>query len=285
MSECSVDSLQLLPVERWIELEKLFEADWPRGIAGAIGLKTHKELNDLGLDYGFKVYCPYGDPSNGMVALNPKSKLNEIIIQCPKNDTNRLKEALIMTKIIDWKTVILVPYAPSNIGVCINDLAEHIDIEHEDSLSYEAHILNKTHLYAVESLPDGVTFQQLTDKDIPLVDVSWPNKYEGSQWLFEMLCKAQFGYGIFKENNLASWVFLGENGALTHLFTLAEHRRNGYAKILLKLVCNLYLQQCKNIFAYCLAGNDEASKLYKKLGFEKYHKVKWYWIKPKNTIK
>lgn len=70
------DSLQFLPMERWGELEEAFKADWPRGISGYSALRTQRELAGRGLGYGFKVYCPYGDVSSGMVALNKKVSID-----------------------------------------------------------------------------------------------------------------------------------------------------------------------------------------------------------------
>lgn len=74
--DSDTDSLQFVPVEKWVDLENVFKADGPRSIPAYNSLVTQKKILDLGLDYGFKVYCPYGDPSNGMVAFNKKvSKL------------------------------------------------------------------------------------------------------------------------------------------------------------------------------------------------------------------
>jgi hypothetical protein len=72
MSVNEAEPLHFLPMERWGELETAFEADWPRGISAATALKTQRQLEAGGLGYGFKVYCPYGDVSNGMVAFNKK---------------------------------------------------------------------------------------------------------------------------------------------------------------------------------------------------------------------
>lgn len=130
------------------------------------------------------------------------------------------------------------------------------------------------------SLPSpDLTVQLLSEEHINIVDSTWRNRYQGSLWLFSMLAKADLGYGLFKNGELVSWVFISEVGALTHLFTLEEHRNNGYAEILLKNLCNVCLRASKNVFAYCRRGNDSAYKVYKKLGFDKFHEVRWCFIK------
>lgn len=66
------EPLQLLPIEKWSVLEDIFKADWPRSISGFMVLERQKYLLERGFDYGFKVYCPFGNVNNGMVALNVK---------------------------------------------------------------------------------------------------------------------------------------------------------------------------------------------------------------------
>lgn len=66
------DSLQYLPIEKWSELQAAFKAYWPRGISGFAALEIQKRWAEQGFDYEFRVYCPFGDVTNGMVAVNEK---------------------------------------------------------------------------------------------------------------------------------------------------------------------------------------------------------------------
>lgn len=66
------DPLHFLPTNRWQELKDVFKSDWPRSIAGYKTLETQEHMLSAGVDYGFKVFCPFGDVNNGMVALNVK---------------------------------------------------------------------------------------------------------------------------------------------------------------------------------------------------------------------
>ncbi|XP_028173094.1 uncharacterized protein LOC114362040 isoform X2 [Ostrinia furnacalis] len=278
------DSLQYLPMERWGELEEAFKTDWPRGISGYTALRTQRDLVSRGLGYGFKVYCPFGDVSSGMVALNKKGTLNEVIIQCPSDDTAQLETAVLCSKIIDWKNKIMVPFMPKHILESVRRIAENLnlDIEAEDTEPNELFLLPKhTPMYPSPSNPD-LGIKSLLEDHLSTVDSTWRNRYEGSLWLFGILIKAGYGYGLFKNNELVSWVLLNEVGALTHLFTLEEHRNNKYAEIVLKYLCNFCLKNGKDVFAYCRKGNKSACKVYEKLGFEKFHEVRWCFIKPQN---
>lgn len=66
------DSLHYWPTAKWNELQAVFKADWPRGIGGYSALENQKTWLECGIDYGFKVYCPFGEVRNGLVGINKK---------------------------------------------------------------------------------------------------------------------------------------------------------------------------------------------------------------------
>lgn len=66
------DPLELAPVHKWTDLQEAFKCDWPRSILGHSILETQREWIEAGFDYGFKVFCIFGDARNGMVAINEK---------------------------------------------------------------------------------------------------------------------------------------------------------------------------------------------------------------------
>ncbi|XP_028173093.1 uncharacterized protein LOC114362040 isoform X1 [Ostrinia furnacalis] len=278
------DSLQYLPMERWGELEEAFKTDWPRGISGYTALRTQRDLVSRGLGYGFKVYCPFGDVSSGMVALNKKDTLNEIIIHSPRLDTTQLEKALVSTKIIDWSTPILVPCLPPHTHECVKKVAQKLNLNFEGDDEHTPHdlVLYDVHKPAFDvRLPDDVTFQLLTEDLVDAIDAVWPNRYDSSKWVFKLLIKNKTGYGLFKNKELLAWVFINEIGALVHLYTHDDHRNKGYGKTVMKLLCNKSLEEKKPVFGYCMRGNVSAEKLYESLGFEKFYHVNWTMLTPK----
>ncbi|XP_013137320.1 PREDICTED: uncharacterized protein LOC106102405 [Papilio polytes] len=276
----SEDPLVYLPVERWGELKAVFKSDWPRSISGFTILENIEYILQQGIDYGFKVYCPYGEPTNGMVAFNRKKTFNEIVIQTPNDDTSKLEEALKTSKLIDWTRQIEIPFAPKHVMDCVR----RINLEKKmktDITRTETFVLDKdTPLFEDIRLPDGFTFKQLTLDYMDLVDSTWPHRYDGSDWYFDLLTRANLGYGLFKENDLIAWVFIKEMGALGHLYTLEEHRQKGYGEIVLKLMSNILLEQKRYVVAFCVEGNKSAYKLYKKLGFEITDEIEWCALTP-----
>lgn len=126
------------------------------------------------------------------------------------------------------------------------------------------------------SLPPEFSFKLLPLEYIELANSTWPHRYTGSTWYFELLLRANLGYGLFKQDELIGWVFIKEMGALGHLYTLEEHRRKGYGELILKLISNILLKQKKYVVAFCVEGNSSAYKLYKKLGFQRTDETEWY---------
>ncbi|XP_032519684.2 uncharacterized protein LOC116771817 [Danaus plexippus] len=269
------EPLHLMPVETWDEIKKVLHSDFPRCLSGYTFLDNMEGIMKLNLDYGVKVYCPYGNLINGIVALNVKNSFYEVIIQCPNNDTTELEEALKTTKVIDWARKLEVPFAPKNVRDCM----ERIINERNYTLQYiditDTFILKRNAMPFDIRLAPELSFKLLTLHYKDTVNNAWPHKYPGSDWYFELLIKANLGYGLFKGDELISWVFIKEMGALGHLYTLEEHRRKGYGELVLKLISNVLLNEGKYVVAFCVKGNENACKLYKKLNFENVQVVYW----------
>uniref|UniRef100_A0A2H1VJT3 SFRICE_001209 n=1 Tax=Spodoptera frugiperda TaxID=7108 RepID=A0A2H1VJT3_SPOFR len=277
----SEEPLQYLPVERWGELQRVFRKDWTRGVSGYAVLDTQRRWLANGMETNLKIYCPYGDMQNGMVAFNEKDSYYEIIIQCPSDDTSKLATALRTTKLIDWKKSVKVPFAPRNVVNLLYEIMDDVKIEVEEVFPYDTHILDTTELYKDVRLPDGVTFKHLTTEHLNLIDSTWPYNYPSSDTYFEFLINLKYGYGLYLNNDLISWVLISEAGTLLHLYTVEEHRRKGYAEVLLKMVSNDLLKDGRVVIAYCVPDNYNASKLYIKAGFVPAEDVTWIYFRSK----
>ncbi|XP_075981342.1 uncharacterized protein LOC142979978 [Anticarsia gemmatalis] len=286
-SAMSQDPLQFFPVERWSELQSAFKQDWPRSVTGYTALKTQKNLIEKGFGYGFKVYCPFGDVWNGMVAINDKDQFYEIIIQCPRDDTQKLEDALKRTKVIDWERSIIIPFAPYHVIECVQRALDCLDNNvRMELLPSKKFVLDKAKMYEDVSLPPNITFDLITTEhnDIDFIDSTWPHRYPNSPRYFEMLISTKSGYGLFEDNKLISWVFFNESGNLLHMYTIESHRKKGFAELLLKLVCNISMEKGDPVCAYCLLTNQKACQLYRKLNFEQSFPVKaaaWCYLNKK----
>ncbi|KAJ8717135.1 hypothetical protein PYW08_005534 [Mythimna loreyi] len=275
----SQEPLQIIPPEKWGELQSAFKKDWPRGAPAHSVLVMQKQWLDRGVDYEFKVYCPFGDVQNGMVALSEKNPRYEVIIQCPNDNVENLYNALRETKIIDWKKSPLIPYAPKHIIKLIKNILEDTNIGEavEIGLIFPAgiFILETKKPYGDVNLPTGITFELLTNKYVDIVDSTWSLRYPSSSTYFELLINNKCGYGLFLNNALICWLFVSEAGVLRHLYTVKEYRQKGYAELLLKLVCNVLIEEGLIVTSYCLKDNCSAIKLHNKVGFIEICDVEW----------
>lgn len=277
-----IEPLIYIKTENWKDLQRTFTKDWPTNIPGYYILEVQRQWIKLGLDYGFKVYCPYGDVENGMVAVNNKAGFNEIVIQCGNEDTSKLEEALVTTKMIDWSKKVTVPYAPLHVVSCVKRALSRIGTECRGINQCNSFIIKKGSTpFEDICLPSNVKFENLQEKDVETIDAAWPYRYSTSQWYFRKLISVGTGYGIFENNELAAWVLVNEGGSLCNLFTLDNYRRKGYAEILLRKVTNILLEYDKDIFVFCIHGNVGGCNLYRKLKFEEFGDVAWCFIKPK----
>ncbi|XP_030030585.2 uncharacterized protein LOC115447581 [Manduca sexta] len=277
------DPLQLLPVEKWSELQRVFKSDWPRGMPAYYTLETQKRWLEQGFYYGFKVYCPYGDLWNGMVGINEKEGLYEIMILCPRDDTEKLGEALKRTKIINWNRTILVPFAPDHVVTCVNGVIGDFGVKITTTIPSLFHYLDKTKPKFDVSIPPAITFDYLKEDHIELINSKWPHRYPGSEWYFNQLIVSKNGYGLYQNDNLVAWIFINEMGALGHLFVLEDFRKKGFAELILKLLCNIMLEDGKDAFVFCVEGNKGACNLYKKLGFTLSQSVTWFFMNKTNN--
>ncbi|XP_031765895.1 uncharacterized protein LOC113521690 isoform X2 [Galleria mellonella] len=206
----------------------------------------------------------------------------EVIIQCPKNETDELAKALKDTKIINWDRHVTIPFAPRHIFECVKEVVKFIEAEIYHTIPSVLFFLDKDTLpYQDVNLPPGISFNLLNKQYIDLIDSCWPHRYPGSSWYFELLIKAKSGFGLFQNGHLISWMLINETGAITHVYTIEQYRKKGLAGTLLKLVCNMRLQENKHVLIFSVATNTIARNLYTKMGFQLYDELGWIFLKKK----
>ncbi|XP_026321105.1 uncharacterized protein LOC113231132 [Hyposmocoma kahamanoa] len=208
-----------------------------------------------------------------MIAVLNDQAIYELHIECPSDDTSKLEEALKNTIHINWDRKLCILFPPFHVVECIQRVVKDIGKEITKISPLIFYLLDRrTPLFDVD-LPQGFTFQQLSQKHIEIVDSTWPHRYPGSTFYFDLLIQAQSGYGLFKDQALISFGFIKETGALGHLYTLEDHRRKGYGCMFLKMLCNILLKEGRHINSYCIKKNVPACKMHEKFGFKKCGEV------------
>lgn len=83
------------------------------------------------------------------------------------------------------------------------------------------------------------------------------------------------GYGVFlkEDDTLASWVFKNQMGTLGILQTVEEHKRKGYASLILKVMSKEIGEDGHDPLGTVLVKNRASQVMFMKLGFKELDKV------------
>ncbi|XP_068620531.1 uncharacterized protein [Battus philenor] len=276
-----MDPLIKIPLSTWPKLRELFSVNWPKGAAAYCLLDTQINSPNLIEKFNFKVYCPFGDLNNGFVGLTDKSGCRQVIIQ-PLNDTSKIEEALLKTKIINWDRTTIVPFASPGVLQLLIKLSNRINI----SINYDdgkaiKYLFTKNSLNFDLSIPEDVYIAPLRSKDIDIVNKTWTYENEHSVEFFETLMENDMTYVLYniEDDKPLAWITINEAGALTHLFCLELFRRNGYAELVTKYACNDLLRKGRHIIAYTIEENEKPQNLFEKLGFKNIGYDYWIVLK------
>lgn len=76
--------------------------------------------------------------------------------------------------------------------------------------------------------------------------------------------------GLYKEDDLVSWIFVMEYGGMGVLNTLPAHQHNGLAKALIYHVSQKLLAMGRIPYCFIETKNEVSQKLFHKMGFQYY---------------
>ncbi|KPJ14722.1 hypothetical protein RR48_06896 [Papilio machaon] len=265
-----MNSLVAIPVAEWPRLRDLFSIDWPKGAAAYCLLDTSINCPKLSLEFNFKLYCPFGDMNNGMVAVTVQGDDIQVIIR-PLRDVIKIEEALLSTNVIDWSKNIIAPFASPEVTASLVKISNKLNVkiyyEQNKAITF---LLNKTCIPFDISLPENTYVESLKPEHIDIVDKTWTYSSERSKEYFEILMRNDSTYVLYstENNEPMAWVTVNDAGSLSHLFCLEPYRRKGYGELITKYACNDILKKGRNIIAYTVENNYKSQKLLLKLGFE-----------------
>ncbi|GBP89863.1 hypothetical protein EVAR_62354_1 [Eumeta japonica] len=70
--DTKMDALVEIPKEKWVEVQERAKKPWPRGAPLYYLLQAQLQHPAMADTLGLRIFCPYGDVSNGVVVLNTK---------------------------------------------------------------------------------------------------------------------------------------------------------------------------------------------------------------------
>ncbi|ROI15584.1 Glycine N-acyltransferase-like protein 3 [Anabarilius grahami] len=127
----------------------------------------------------------------------------------------------------------------------------------------------------------GLRFSPLSAAQAHLVNSTW--KYGGDSNSYNSvlnyishnpsLCVIEEG-----GTEPVSWLLVYQHAALGLLYTLPQHRRKGYAKLLVSILAKSLLERGHPVYCFVEEGNDTSYKLFTSLGFQHSQGYRAVWF-------
>ncbi|KAK9966904.1 hypothetical protein ABG768_003986 [Culter alburnus] len=127
----------------------------------------------------------------------------------------------------------------------------------------------------------GLRFSPLSEAQAHLVNSTW--KYGGDRNSYNSvlnyishnpsLCVIEEG-----GTEPVSWLLVYQHAALGLLYTLPQHRRKGYAKLLVSILGKSLLERGHPVYCFVEKGNDTSYKLFTSLGFQHSQVYRAVWF-------
>ncbi|XP_075990721.1 uncharacterized protein LOC142986237 [Anticarsia gemmatalis] len=267
-----MDILEELPVEQWPILQAKLKKLWPLNLPGYYTLHVNLKYPAIRDAFKFKVYCPYGNMDNGFVGFNTKGPHPDIIIFSMTEDTSKIEEAILKTKLIDWDN-----------GLVFFDVVTSLTLrtlqrvntvmkfgKFHPGMAKMFHLDGNTKPFTISSLPDKTYLTSVKLEDIHQVDDTWPYKYSHSHEYLTTLASNGLSYGLYSSetNGLLAWVFINEYNFLCHLYCGEKHRMRGYGKFVMQCAVNDLLKDGHDVYAYVVPENVKPLALFSQFGFK-----------------
>ncbi|CAG4986922.1 unnamed protein product [Colias eurytheme] len=271
-----------IPHSAWNQLRDAYTENWPRHLIAHTLMNTQLKYPGILSYLQLKIYCPFGELANGIIAISDKEEFRQIMI-LPLESISIIEESFMTTKLIDWNKPLLVQSASDEVIECTKRISAHFNLEFKFDEKANTYYLDKQSApFENLSCPPDTYIGPLTPEHIDLIDKTWTYTGSWSRKYFEVLMKNGLTYVLYSTSNEPlAWITVGSEGALTHLYCLEPHRQKGYAEVVTKYAINDQLKANNDILSYTLVDNVKPQKLFKKLGFQYFGNVSWVLITPK----
>ncbi|VVD01037.1 unnamed protein product [Leptidea sinapis] len=270
-----------LPYSKWSTARDAFKENWPSHIVEYSFLDIQLKYPVFQKYLKLKIYCPYGDVTNGIVGISDKEKYYEVFVHPLRERV--MEECLKTTKLISWDRPITVPEASDVALDLLKRISDELSILiTSDDIAVKHFVTNDSTQYEGISCPPGTYVGPLTSAYLDIVDSTWAYTSDFSRDYFQFLASNGFTYVLYSsKHEPMAWLNVGANGDLSHLFCLEPFRRKGYAEFMIKYVVNDLLSRNSNVLAFTVQDNAPAYKMFQKLGFTNDGCVHWLTLEPK----
>lgn len=137
----------------------------------------------------------------------------------------------------------------------------------------------KAAIYELSKLPNDVELKELRIEDSTTINEAWPYKYPGSSSFIKSLIQFNGGLGIYKNNEIISWIIHIECFGLGLLQTLDEYQGKGYARFLTRaLTKKISRKYDEDVILFASYSKPKTVDLYIRYGFKHISYTHWLYL-------
>ncbi|GJQ65986.1 hypothetical protein Trydic_g4079 [Trypoxylus dichotomus] len=190
-----------------------------------------------------------------------------------EEECKTLRRALTRTKRIDWSRELIQWYAVLSRHVpMVLEVVKELNLPLDHCTETGLWVIEKAKALQFEiKSPPEVFISKLDKSHVSIVNYHWPHRYKGSDRYISAFISMNTCYGVFLKNNanLVCWVLKNHLGQLGILQTLAEHKRKGYATLVIKMMSKDIAGEGHDPLGTVLVGNTASERIFEKLGFRR----------------
>ncbi|XP_019726036.1 glycine N-acyltransferase-like protein 3 isoform X1 [Hippocampus comes] len=225
----------------------------------------------------FKVIICRPDPENKQASDWRK----KVTFYCL--DEKMLRKMLLEEDAIDWSADFTFECFDNSHTGLLKEVSTQIQVSHTHLIcAYQLYLPNSSHLVTPAFNSDiNSRISSLDLSHAHLVNQTW--KFGGDELGYKKIVRQISNFPSYcitdHQGQPVSWLLLHENLSLGMLYTLPEHRRKGYATVLVYTMAQRLLAEGYPVFTYVEEGNMVSFKMFKNLGFIDDPSVRRIWFK------
>lgn len=271
-----------IPLDKIPEVLKTLRKDFPQSIHTYYFIDNYTNWRNKTDRVSLKVYCPEGNPEDGIVLAVASYTNNEFFysVHCvDEASCQRLRDALKQTTIINWSRMVLFEAAHERIVPTLRSVIQekHHKLFSGDEFSQVWLPPAKAKMLTNATPPEGFHIKKLESHHAEIVNKYWTYAREGSDEFVRNTIVLNEGVGLFsdKDGTLVAWNTVQHFRGLGMLYTLEEHRKKGYATLVTKVLSKILYEKHVDPYACILTTNQPSLATFAKLGFERVCSVYW----------
>jgi Domain of unknown function (DUF5645)/FR47-like protein len=134
--------------------------------------------------------------------------------------------------------------------------------------------------YELANLPEDVEMREIGVEDCEKINEKWPYKYPGSVDFIKSIVKLNGGLGIYKKNEIVSWILHIECFGFGLLQTLDEHQGKGYARFITRAITKkISSDYDEDVILFASYSKPKTVDLYIRYGFKHISYTHWLYLK------